>query len=56
MKQLEMQAKFMYFQTTPTNKNCMHEEIKSRLNSDNAPLPFRPESFVFPLAVKVFKD
>jgi hypothetical protein len=29
-------AKFMYMGTTLTDQNCMHEEIKSRLNSGNA--------------------
>jgi hypothetical protein len=31
-------AKFVkaYFGTTLTDQNCMHEEIKSRLNSGNA--------------------
>jgi hypothetical protein len=29
-------AKFIYLGTTLTDKNCMHEEIKSRLNSGNA--------------------
>jgi len=27
---------FWYLGTTPTNKNCIHEEIKSRLKSENA--------------------
>jgi len=41
-------AKFKYFGTTVTNKNYIHEEIKSRSNSGNAcyysvqiPLDFR---------------
>jgi hypothetical protein len=29
-------AKFKYFGTTLTNKNDIHDEIKSRLNSENA--------------------
>jgi hypothetical protein len=29
-------AKFKYLETTQTDRNCMHKEIKSRLNSGNA--------------------
>jgi hypothetical protein len=29
-------ANFRYLETTLTDQNCMHEEIKSRLNSGNA--------------------
>jgi hypothetical protein len=29
-------ANFRYLKTTLTDQNCMHEEIKSRLNSGNA--------------------
>ena len=33
---LESVEQFKYFGTTLTNKNCIHEEIKSRLKSGNA--------------------
>jgi len=32
----ENEAKCKYFRTTATDRNCIHEEIKSRLNSGNA--------------------
>jgi hypothetical protein len=35
-RSFENVVKFKYFRTTLTDQNCMHKEIKSRLNSWNA--------------------
>jgi hypothetical protein len=44
-------AQFKCLETVVTNQNLIQEEIKRRLNSGNALLPFSPEAFVFPSAV-----
>jgi hypothetical protein len=43
-------AKFKYMRTTLTHQNDIHEEIRSRLNSENASYhsAFSPKSFAFP--------
>jgi hypothetical protein len=40
-------ARFKYFETTLTNRNDFHNEIKTRLNSGNFLLSFIPEPFLF---------
>jgi hypothetical protein len=35
-KFFEKVENFEYFETTITNQKCIHEEIKSRINSQNA--------------------
>jgi hypothetical protein len=45
-----------YFGTTLTNQNYIQEEIKSRLQQQNACLLFGAKSFVFQLAIQKYKD
>jgi hypothetical protein len=49
-RSFEDMAKFKFLRSTLTDKNCMQEEIKNRLNSGNACFHL-VQSFVFPAAV-----
>jgi hypothetical protein len=49
-------SRFRDLGTTLTDLNCMHEEIKSRLNMGECLLPFCSESFVFLPAVQECKS
>jgi hypothetical protein len=49
-------AQFTYLGTTLTNQNLFMKEIKRRMNSGNALLPFGPERFVFSSSVQRHKN
>jgi hypothetical protein len=40
-KSFKIMVKFNYLRMTVTKQNCIHEQIKSRLNSENATIEFK---------------
>jgi hypothetical protein len=55
-KSLEKVEEFKYLGATLTNRNSIHEEIKSRLKVRECLLSFGAESFVFQVAIQKHKD
>jgi hypothetical protein len=49
-------AKFKQQRATVTNQNYIHEEIKSRLNSEKYLLPLSSETFVFSSPFKEIRE
>jgi hypothetical protein len=54
-KSFERVEQFKYLGKPLTNKNLIHEEIKSRLKSGNACCLSSAESFVFQFAIQKYK-
>jgi len=53
-KGFENLVKFKYLGMTLAYENCLHEEIKVKYRK--CLLPFSPESFIFWLSLKEYKD
>ena len=49
-------VQFKYFETTPTNRNCIPEEIQNRRNLENACYHWVQIFFVFHIAMQKYED